>query len=300
MLKITTCLWFDDQAEEAVKFYTSVFKNSSTGSTSRYDENSAKASGRSVGSVLVINFEIEGSHFMALNGGPMFKINPSVSFMVYCNNESEVRTLWQKLSDGGNAIMPLDKYPWSPLYGWISDRYGVNWQVFHVNSPYTGPKIVPSLLFTAAQTGRAEEALKYYTSVFPNSKIEDIQKFEPADKAGLEMTGKVKYSRFEIENSPFIAMDGGAAHEFTFNEAVSFMINCDNQAEIDKYWNTLTSDGGEESMCGWLKDKYGLSWQVVPVQLGKLMSSNEPGKAQRAMAALLQMRKLDIKTLEAA
>ncbi len=156
MQKISTCLWFDTQAEEAVKFYTSVFKNSKIGSISRYDENSSKASGMPAGSVLTVSFELEGREFMALNGGPIFK----------------------------------------------------------------------------------------------------------------------------------------------FNESVSLIVNCDTQEEVDYYWNKLTSGGGEESMCGWLKDKYGLSWQIVPTELEKLMTSKEPGKPQRVMAALLQMKKLDINVLK--
>lgn len=156
MQKITTCLWFDDQAEEAVNFYTSVFKNSKIGSTSRYDEASSKAAGRPAGSVLTMSFELEDRQFMALNGGPIFK----------------------------------------------------------------------------------------------------------------------------------------------FNESVSLVVNCEDQEEIDYYWDKLISGGGQESMCGWLKDKFGLSWQIVPAELGKLMSSKEPGKSQRVMAALLQMKKLDINALK--
>jgi predicted 3-demethylubiquinone-9 3-methyltransferase (glyoxalase superfamily) len=155
MQKISTCLWFDNRAEEAVNFYTSVFKNSKVGSKSYYDENSAKASGMPEGSVLTMTFELEGRQFMALNGGPVFK----------------------------------------------------------------------------------------------------------------------------------------------FNESVSLIVNCDTQEEVDYYWDKLISDGGEESMCGWLKDKFGLSWQVIPTELEKLMSSKEPGKAKRVMAALLQMKKLDINVL---
>ncbi len=158
MQKITTCLWFDNQAEEAVNFYTTIFKNSKIGSTSRYDEASAAASGRPAGSILTITFELEGRQFIALNGGPMFK----------------------------------------------------------------------------------------------------------------------------------------------FNESVSLVVNCNDQNELDYYWNKLTSDGGQESMCGWLKDKFGLSWQIVPAKLGELMSGKDGEKAKRVMSALLEMKKLDIKTLEEA
>lgn len=158
MQKITTCLWFDNRAEEAVTFYTSVFKNSKTGTASRYDEAGSKVSGMPVGTVMTMTFELEGREFMALNGGPMFK----------------------------------------------------------------------------------------------------------------------------------------------FNESVSLIINCESQEEVDYYWDKLTSGGGQESVCGWLKDKYGLSWQVVPTELGRLMTSKEPGKAGRVMAAMLQMKKIDIKTLSEA
>lgn len=158
MQKISTCLWFDNQAEEAVNLYTSIFKDSKIGKTSRYDEASAKASGRAVGSVLTITFELEGRDFMALNGGPIFK----------------------------------------------------------------------------------------------------------------------------------------------FTEAISLVINCKDQEEIDYYWNKLTADGGEESMCGWLKDKFGLSWQVVPVAWEKMLTDDKNGNPKKAMEAMLKMRKLDIATLEKA
>ena len=157
MQKITTCLWFNNQAEEAVNFYTSIFKNSKIGSTSRYDKASAEVSGQPEGSVLVITFELDGREFMALNGGPLFK----------------------------------------------------------------------------------------------------------------------------------------------FTEAVSLVINCESQQEVDYFWEKLT-EGGEESQCGWLKDKFGLSWQVTPIRLNELLEDKDPKKAERVMKAMLQMKKLDVPTLEAA
>ncbi|RPI15854.1 MAG: VOC family protein [Ignavibacteriae bacterium] len=158
MQKISTCLWFDKQAEEAVKFYTTVFKNSKIGTTTRYDETVAKAAGMPVGTVMTITFELEGREFMALNGGPLFK----------------------------------------------------------------------------------------------------------------------------------------------FNEAISLVVNCKSQAEIDEYWNKLTSNGGEESMCGWLKDKYGLSWQIVPEAWEKMMSDKDTEKSKRAMEALMKMKKIELPVLEQA
>jgi predicted 3-demethylubiquinone-9 3-methyltransferase (glyoxalase superfamily) len=156
MQKITTCLWFNGQAEEAVNFYTSVFKNSKIGKTSRYDEATSKASGMPADSVMTITFDLDGREFMALNGGPAFK----------------------------------------------------------------------------------------------------------------------------------------------FTEAISLMVNCKDQKEIDYYWNKLTSDGGEESVCGWLKDKFGLSWQIVPESLDKLLSEKDPAKSKRVMEAVMKMKKLDIEALE--
>lgn len=151
-------------------------------------------------------------------------------------------------------------------------------------------KITPFLWFDS----QAEEAVKYYTSIFPRSKIGAISRYgeNTPGPAGSVMTVS-----FELEGQEFMALNGGPV--FIFNEAVSFIINCETQAEVDKYWEKL-SEGGEKGQCGWLKDKFGVSWQVVPVLLDKLMSDPDPAKVDRVTQCMLKMTKLDIAELQKA
>lgn len=297
MQKITPCIWFNGQVEDAVKFYTPLFKNSKIGRTARYDEESAKVSGQPEGSVLTIEFELDGYNFLALNGGPAFKLNPSASMFVYCDGGEVIDQLYNKLKDGGNVLMPLDKYDWSPKYAWVQDKYGLSWQL-DVEKINSSQKIVPSLLFANEKFNKVKEAVTFYTSVFPDSKI--ILE-SPFDKSAGLPDDTLLFAQFKLSDYLFNSMSGSTAkHDFDFNEAFSFTVDCKDQKEVDYYWNKLTSEGGEESMCGWLKDKFGISWQVVPTALGKLLSDPDPLKSQRVMQAMLQMKKIDIAGLEKA
>lgn len=147
-------------------------------------------------------------------------------------------------------------------------------------------KITPFLWFDT----QAEEAMNFYVSIFPNSKVEGIQRAGP--------DGPVFTVQFQLDGQQFMALNAGP--RFKFNEAISMFVSCETQAEVDELWGKLTADGGEESMCGWLKDKYGLSWQIIPTALGRLMGDPDPLKAKRVMEAMLKMQKIDIATLEAA
>jgi predicted 3-demethylubiquinone-9 3-methyltransferase (glyoxalase superfamily) len=152
-------------------------------------------------------------------------------------------------------------------------------------------KITPFLWFDS----NAEEAARFYTSIFKNSKILNVSRY---GDAGPGPKGSVMVVSFQLDGQQFTALNGGP--KFKFSEAFSFVVNCENQREIDEYWNKLTAGGGQESQCGWLKDKFGFSWQIVPTALGTLMTDKDPKKANRVMQALLQMKKLDIATLERA
>jgi predicted 3-demethylubiquinone-9 3-methyltransferase (glyoxalase superfamily) len=300
MQKITPFLWFDSNAEEAVNFYNSVFKDAKIKTTTRYSEESSKAAGRPKDSVMTVSFDLYGFPFTAINGGPAFKLNPSISFFVYGKTEVEVEELWKKLSDGGKILMALDKYPFSEKYGWLEDKFGVSWQIM-ISAGDIEQKIIPSLMFTK-NSGKTEEAINFYISVFSqrdgspnNSKPGSFFRYEDGQKPDEDSS--VAYADFTLEGQKFAAMDGGHMHDFSFNEAVSFVVNCDDQKELDYYWNKLSAVPQAE-MCGWLKDKYGLSWQIVPAKLFDLLSSKEPGKSQRVMQKVLQMKKLDIAELE--
>jgi len=240
---------------------------------------------------MVVNFNIFGKKFMGLNGGPMFKINPSISMFVLCETIDETNEVWSKLQEDGKVLMPIDKYSWSERYGWVQDKYGMTWQVSIVNSAGDSRTITPSMLFTGSKFGKAEEAIKFYTSLFKNSSISGIHLYP----AGDANEGKVMFAEFKLNDYNMIAMDGPGEHAFTFNEGLSLVVSCDTQEEIDHYWNKMIADGGNESMCGWLKDKFGVSWQIVPSVIGKLMT--DPEKGGRAMQALMKMKKLVIEDL---
>ena len=299
--KITPFLWFDNQAEEAVNFYTLIFKNSKIKVVTRYSKESAKASGNKEGTVMTISFQIEGQEFTAINGGPVFQINPSISFFVNCDTAEEVDCLWSKLSVDGEVLMALDKYPFSEKYGWVKDRFGVSWQLILMGQKQI---ITPCLLFTGDQFKKAEEAINFYISVFRNPNL-------PAESsgivqlsyypAGMPDEGAIMHAKFSLNEQEFVAMDSGMNHKFNFNPAVSLVVNCKNQEELDYYWDKLSEGGFEGAQqCGWLADKYGVSWQIVPAVLGELLSGSDPARSGRVMQALLQMKKLDIKTLQKA
>lgn len=272
---IYPCLWFDSQAKEAATFYSSAFEN-----TAIEEENP-----------MVVIFSSAGQKFMCLNGGPQFKSNPSISFFVVCDSETELDNAWRTLLEGGSVLMPLDRYEWSEKYGWVQDKFGVSWQLSLGKMEEVGQKFTPTLMFTEQMHGKAEEAILFYTGIFPNSDIRGILRYTKDDP---DETGTVKHAQFSLDKTVFMAMDSGAAHGFGFSEAISLVVECDNQEEIDYYWEQLTTDG-QESQCGWLKDKFGVSWQVVPKILGALMK--DPARSQSVVQAFLKMKKFDIQTL---
>jgi predicted 3-demethylubiquinone-9 3-methyltransferase (glyoxalase superfamily) len=274
--KLFPCLWFNGNGKQAAELYSAAF-----GNTVITADNG-----------MVVMIEISGCKIMMLNGGPMFTPNASISLFVTFNDEKEIDAAWNKLSDNGKVMMPLNKYPWSDKYGWVQDKFGISWQLMMVKPGIMEQKITPAFMFTQSVAGKAEDAMNFYTSLFPNSSVESISRYE---KGEPDVEGTVKHGRFLLDGQLFVAMDSSMPHAFTFSEGVSISVDCDTQEEIDHYWNSLTANGGQESMCGWLKDKYGVSWQIVPSMLGKLMS--DPVKGQRVMQALMQMRKLEIDKL---
>lgn len=297
--KIVPHLWFADQAEEAAAFYVSSFSAvvdgpSKVGHISRYGEATEEVSGLPAGTVMTVDFELAGQKFIALNGGPVFNFTPAISFFVSCETKAEVDALWEMLSEGGETLMPLDAYPFSERYGWLNDKYGVSWQII------LGPaeqKITPALLFVGEQYGKAEEAMSFYTALFEDSAIGTVSPYGPEHG---DQEGKVAHATFTLAGQHFVAMDSGMDHDFTFTEATSLFVSCEGQEEVDRFWEQLTSGGGEESMCGWLKDRFGVSWQIVPTRLMDLLSDEDGEKAQRVTEAMLQMKKIEIAGLEAA
>lgn len=293
--KIIPFLWFDNQAEQAAEFYISIFNNSRKGVVDYYDQASAEASGMPVGSVLVVEFELDNQEFGAMNGGPAFKVTPATSFFINCQTEAEIDLLWGKLSADGAVLMPLGKYDFSAKYGWVEDRFGVSWQL--ILDTVAAQKIVPSLLFVGDQTGKAEQAINFYISLFDDARIETVSRYGAAMEPNLE--GTVNFASFILAGQRFVAMDSAMDHDFSFTEAVSFLVNCENQNEIDYYWSKLSAVK-EAEQCGWLKDQFGVSWQIVPLILNDMLRDSDPEKAGRVMQAMLDMKKLDIEGLKKA
>jgi predicted 3-demethylubiquinone-9 3-methyltransferase (glyoxalase superfamily) len=272
---IYPCLWFNGNAREAADFYSSVFKDSRINSDNQ----------------MVVMFESAGQKFMFLNGGPQFQFNPSVSFYVMFETESELDTSWEKLIAGGSALMPLDKYPWSDRYGWLQDSFGINWQLILGKSDEKIQKFSPALMFTGENNGKTEQAIHYYTTVFRDSEIMLVSKYP---ESGNDTAGNINHAQFRLANRTFVAMDSSFPHKFSFNEATSFVVECNSQEEIDYFWNALVNKG-EEGQCGWLKDQYGVSWQIIPSILKTLM--NDPSRSERVVKAFLQMKKFEIDKL---
>lgn len=277
--RIYPCLWFDNQALAAAEFYSGVFEDAKI-----LDHND-----------MAVSFELYGQKFMGLNGGPMYTPNPSISFYVVCETKNEVDRLWNKLILGGSVLMPLDKYSWTDKYGWLKDRYGISWQLGYGDITRIGQKITPYLTFTNDVFGRTEEAINFYTSVFKNSSIDNIMRYTGNDD---DVEGKVMHAKFTIGNYVVMAMESSKQHNFNFNEGISLVVDCDTQQQIDYYWDKLIADGGQENVCGWLKDKYGVSWQIVPAILPKLLA--DPSRAQRVTDAFMKMKKLEIDKLVSA
>ncbi|CAI9673105.1 VOC family protein [Elizabethkingia anophelis] len=277
---IFPCLWCNGDAKESAEFYCQVFGGKIT-----------------VDTPVVINIELFGQKLMLLNAGPQFEKNPSISFLINCASEEDVQHYWDQLSEGGMVLMELDSYPWSKKYGWIKDKYGTTWQLYF--GEMQEQRLVPTFMFMHRNNGKAMEAMEFYTSTFPESKIEGVLKYKDGGENG-EDPENVQHAQFVINNYMLSCMDSSLDHKFDFNEGISLVIMTNDQKETDHLWNTLISGGGRESMCGWLKDQYGVSWQIVPKKLIELMNDTDPAKSQKVVQAMLKMQKIIIAHLEEA
>ncbi|WP_129715653.1 VOC family protein [Pedobacter sp. SYP-B3415] len=304
MRKITPHLWFDNNAVEATQFYTTLFPGSEITNISTIRDTPS-------GDCDIVSFKLWGQPFMAISAGPFFELNPSVSFMVNFDPlffgpgadaktvaQAKLEAVWERLAEGGKVLMPLDQYPFSERYGWIQDKYGVSWQLILTDpAGDKRPAIIPSLMFTGGNAGRAEEAIDFYVAVFNDGKRGETHRYGPGQQPDIE--GSLTYADFRIEGAWFAAMDSRQELNFGFNEAVSFIVNCDTQEEIDYYWSKLSAEPAAEQ-CGWLKDRFGLSWQVNPSRMDEMLKDPDPERVKRVTQAFLGMKKFDIAQLEKA
>ncbi len=290
MQKIVPHLWFDREAVDAARLYTSLFENSAINGI-------ATLSGTPSGDVEIVDLVLANLRFSAISAGPYFKFNPAVSLMVSCGSRQEVDALYSVLSVEGSILMPLGDYPFSQWYAWIQDRYGLNWQVMLVEKVDEANKIRPNLLFAGPVCGMATEAIDYYVSVFDNSVRGFVNRY--GDGEAMDERAQVNYAELNIMGTQLVVMDHGFGGDFTFNEAFSLIVLCDDQAEIDKYWERL-SFVSEAEQCGWLKDRFGVSWQIIPSNWTEIMMNGDKEALKRVTDTFLKMKKIDIAMIEAA
>ncbi len=272
--KMYPCIWFDTKACEAAEFYCSVFPDSKILDSTP----------------VVTNFELIGTKFMGLNGGPLYQVNSSISFYVYCGDYDEIVRLYNLLSENGSTLMPLGKYDWSEKYAWVTDRFGINWQL-DIDTINSSQKIVPAMLFANEKMSLIRDVLDHYTQIFKKSST----LLEAPYPTGAPVPdGTLLFAQFKLNGFIFNAMSSTMKHDFDFTPGISFVIECADQEEIDHYWYKLGHEGIYE-MCGWLADRYGISWQIIPAVLSELM--NDPERGDRVIEAFLKMQKFDIEAL---
>lgn len=289
--RIVPHVWFGSDAKEIAEFYVSVLPDSKIHSTAVLPDTPS-------GATTVVMLDLCGQEFQFLSAGePLFNITPAISFLIQCASSAEVDSIYNALSVGGTPLVPLGSYPFSERFAWFADKYGLTWQVSVSDRANIIQRVIPSFMFVREQLGKAEEAVHFYTSVFPNSHIDHILHYsedEPPDAPGT-----VKFASFRLGGMEFSAMDSAQPHEFTFNEAISIIVYCDTQAEIDYYWDKLSAVP-EVEMCGWLKDRFGVSWQIVPSAMDRMMTDPDAEKVARVTEAFLKMKKFDLAELERA
>ena len=290
MQKITPHLWYDKEAVEAAQFYVSIFPDSKIHNVTAIHDTPS-------GSVDIVTFELLDLEFQAISAGPLFKFNPSVSFMVTCKTIAEVDSFWNKLLPGGMVLMELGAYPFSERFGWLQDKYGLSWQIIFPGGADVKRKIIPMIMFVGGVCGKAEEAINLWASVFQDAKVGAIMRYGKGEEPDKE--GTLKYGDFSLFGQEFRAMDSAYEHQFAFNEAISFIVSCETQAEIDTYWDNLSAVP-EAEQCGWLKDKFGFSWQIVPTVMDEMMREGSKEQIARVTEAFLPMKKFDIESLKRA
>jgi predicted 3-demethylubiquinone-9 3-methyltransferase (glyoxalase superfamily) len=287
--KLHTHIWFDTQAVEAAQFYTTVFDAEI--------EFINKIQGTPSGDCDIVGLRIEDAMFQFISAGPYFSPNPSISFTVACASETEAETFWNKLSNEGKVLMEYGDYPFATKYGWCEDKYGVSWQISYAKDQQASQRITPSFLFVGDAVGKAEAAMEFYTSIFPASGIDFVSKY--GENPGPDKPEYVNYGSFHLVNQGFVAMDSAMEHKFGFTEGISIIVYCKDQEEIDKYWSALSAVP-EAEQCGWLKDKFGVSWQIVPMQMERMMNTEDEAAKKRVTEAFLKMKKFDLAALEKA
>ncbi|WP_298041259.1 VOC family protein [uncultured Microbacterium sp.] len=294
--KIVPNIWCTRNADEAGEFYADALPRTTAETSARYPMELPDWQAEFAGRTLTVDVSIDGFQITLINAGDEFSPNPSMSFMLnfdplmFDGSADDARAAldetWARLAEGGRIIMALDAYPFSPHYGWVEDRFGVSWQLLLTN-PEGEPRpfVIPQLMFCGPVQNRSREAASFYSGVLPGSGVGFIA--EHRVQTGPAEPGTVMFGEFRLAGQWFSMMDSAIALDYTFTPGISLEVRCADQAEIDEYWDALSAVP-EAEQCGWLTDRYGLSWQIVPETMGALME--RPGAYEKMM----EMKKLVI------
>ncbi|MCK3905074.1 VOC family protein [Streptococcus suis] len=282
MQTIIPHLWHDTEAKEAVAFYVDLFGGKLDWTYTITDTPSGDSD--------LIQFQLGDMTLAAISAGPYFKLNESMSLMVNVASKDEVTRLYQALSEGGRILMPLGEYPFSPYYVWLEDRFGLSWQLSYtpdLDKPY---QFDICLLFSQEQVGLAQPMLDYYKDKLPQASVGQLSYYGEGE-AAVE-AAKLNYAELLVAGQKLIVMDHGYGGEASFNEAFSLMVYVDSQDELNFYYDLLSAVP-EAEMCGWVKDQFGISWQIVPRILMEAYDTASPETVKTVNDAVLQMRRLD-------
>ena len=290
MSRLIPHLWYQDSLKEVFALYSSVFAETQQLYHSHLG-------GTPSGTVEMAAWLLEGLEIRVLSAQAPFHLTPSFSFLVACSTAEEVDEKYRQLSFGGTILMPLGSYSFSPRYAWVVDRYGLSWQLMDFSGREVTQRLILTLMYTSQVAGHCEEALRHYCQLARTSSIGEIDRYGSGFEPNLP--NHIRHASFQLENLVLAAMDSSAGHDFSFSEAASLVVQVSSQDELDHWWLALSADP-EAERCGWLKDRFGVSWQIVPQQLEALMSSPDEAVRNRVRDAFLAMKKLNIATLEQA
>lgn len=286
MQTIVPHIWINRVADDAADFYLAALPDTAVVGRQTYPtEGLLDFQEEFAGQTLVVELEIAGYRMALINAGDEFAPTPAISFFLNFDPSErddahgELTRTWERLIEGGNVLMELGEYPFSPHYGWVRDRYGVSWQLMLTNPDgEPRPFVIPDLMFCGPAQNQAQEAVDLYLSVFPDAALGNRVHYDEAQ--GPVTTDSVIFSDFQIRGEWLSAMDSAVEQPFTFSPGVSLLFNARGQEEIDHLWNALSAVPAAEQ-CGWLQDRYGVSWQIVPDNLAELLE--RPGAYGRFM-----------------
>lgn len=293
MQRIVPNIWTNRAADEAADFYLAAFPEARIVEKTKYPQDGLLDFQREfAGKTLSITLEISGYQITLINAGDEVTPTPAISFFLNfdpafrIDARGDLDRVWQSLVEGGTVLMELGEYPFSQRYGWIQDKFGVNWQIM-LTDPEGEPRpfVVPNLMFSGDAQNRAGDAVDFYRSVLPESTLGTRVNYPEAQ--GPVTTESVMFSDFKAYGEWIAAMDSGVEQPFTFSPGVSLQVNVSGQKELDRIWAGLSAVP-EAEQCGWLTDRYGVSWQVTPDNLAELME--RPG----AYGRLMEMKKIQI------